>query len=130
MAFDHSSALLSYLSHSFGQCCFLNYEQVNLADKFGEIMLYNMQQRACKLIGAEACNSIESQMSRFQSNGFTICQIITLTDYYLNKMDFKQRERIESIEFLDENELLIQLLDHYCICTAINNESLKDILFE
>ncbi len=91
-------------------------------------MLYNMQQRSCKLAGSDACSSIESQIIRFQTNGFTSCQCITLTDYYLTKLDKKERQRIESIEFLDENELLIQLLDHYCICIAANYDVTK-ILF-
>jgi len=125
MSSDYSNALLCHLSKSFRQCCFLNYEQVNLSDKFGEIMLYNMQQRSCKLAGSDACSSIESQITRFKTNGFTSCQCITLTDFYLTKLDKKERQRIESLEFLDENELLIQLLDHYCICIAANYDVTK-----
>lgn len=103
--------------------------QVNLRDKFGEIMLYNMQQRACKLAGSEVCNSVESQLNRFALAGFDVLQCITLTDFYLNRLDRKERDRIEGLEFLDEKELLIQLLDHYCVCVAGNYAESEQILF-
>ena len=127
MSIEHSSELLKYLTETFQKCCFLKYEQINLNDKFGEIMLHNMEIRSCKLLGVEACQSLESQHQSFITNGFSSCQVITLTDYYNNKMDKKERERIDSIEFLDETELLFQLLDHYCVCVAVNNPELSFI---
>lgn len=129
MSAQDSSVLLQHLATTFSQCCFLKYEQCNLNDKFGEIMLENMQLRSCKLLGVEVCESIETQKNSFINNGFDskLCQVITMTNYYQNIMNKNERERIESIEFLDEAELLFQLLDHYCICLAANNQSLNDI---
>jgi [phosphatase 2A protein]-leucine-carboxy methyltransferase len=37
------------------------------------------------------------------------------------------RQRIENIEFLDEQELLIQLFQHYCICIAWKGEMFSKI---
>ncbi len=126
MSVEHSSALLHHLASTFSQCVFLKYEQCNLNDKFGEIMLHNMQQRSCKLLGVDSCQSLESQKKSFTDNGFSsdLCQVFTMTDYYQNRMSRTERERIESIEFLDEAELLFQLMDHYCICIAGNNQNL------
>jgi [phosphatase 2A protein]-leucine-carboxy methyltransferase len=128
---EHSNKLLKFLTQTFRSCCFINYEQVNLNDKFGEIMLTNMQMRECKLLGTDACGSIDSQFNRFVENGFDInnCQILTMTDYYNNKLDEHERKRVESLEFLDEKELLFQLLDHYCICITSNSQELKFVLF-
>jgi [phosphatase 2A protein]-leucine-carboxy methyltransferase len=131
MSAEHSSQLLSYLTRTFDACCCLvNYEQVNLNDKFGEIMLANMELRSCRLLGVEACHSIDSQFNRFVRTGFSsnVCQVLTMTDFYRHKLDRRERERIESIEFLDESELLYQLMDHYCICIASNNDNFKEIL--
>jgi [phosphatase 2A protein]-leucine-carboxy methyltransferase len=128
---ENSANLLGFFAQRFTKCAFVNYEQVNLNDKFGEIMLANMQLRECKLLGTDVCGSIDSQFNRFVSNGFDMnaCQITTMTDYYLNKLAESERVRIESLEFLDEKELLIQLMDHYCICIAANCLSLKFLLF-
>ena len=129
MTADHSNTLLAYFSAHFKQCCVVNYEQVNLDDRFGQIMLANMQSRACKLLGFDACSSLNSQTQRFVNTGFAQSQVITMTDYYLNKLSENERRRVESLEFLDENELLIQLLDHYCICIATNNASLDGVSY-
>ena len=131
MTTEHSNQLLKHLTSRFRTCSFVNYEQVNLNDKFGEIMLGNMQLRECKLLGTDACGSIDSQYNRFVQSGFdmNVCQVITMTDYYQNKMPQHERIRIESLEFLDEKELLIQLMDHYCICIAANSYDLKFLLF-
>lgn len=129
MSIEHSSTLLNHLTTNFERCSFLNYEMVNLNDKFGDIMLYNMQRRACKLAGSDACLSVETQINRFKAEGFTKCQCITLTDFYENKIDKNEKSRIESLEFLDENELLIQLLDHYCVCVAGNCQEAEQLFF-
>lgn len=127
----NSHNLLKYLSSSFQSLCLINYEQINLNDKFGEIMLSNMELRACKLLGVDVCKSIQTQIERFENAGFSkdLIRVKTMTDYYLNVLDRNERERIESIEFLDETELFFQLMDHYCVCQVANAESLKNILF-
>lgn len=38
-----------------------------------------------------------------------------------------ERQRIESIEFLDEQELLVQLLQHYAIAVAWKGDIFKDM---
>ena len=126
---EDSNGLIKYLFNSFENCCFVNYEQVNLNDKFGEIMLSNMEMRDCKLHGLNSCLSIQTQIDRFVLNNVNpdLCKVITMTDFYKNKMDRQERERIETIEFLDETELLFQLLDHYCIGIAANQPRFKEI---
>lgn len=104
---------------------------MNLGDKFGSIMLSNMELRSCKLLGVDSCQSIESQRKRFERNGLAaLCQVITMSDYYRNNMNPDERRRIEGIEFLDESELLFQLMDHYSISVASNDDqNLKEVLF-
>lgn len=38
-----------------------------------------------------------------------------------------EKQRIERLEFLDEQELLIQLFQHYCLSIAWKGDLLKDI---
>lgn len=39
----------------------------------------------------------------------------------------EDRRRVESLEMLDERELLVQLFQHYCIVVAIQGETLSEI---
>jgi [phosphatase 2A protein]-leucine-carboxy methyltransferase len=115
-----SNNLLTYFSNNFKKCSFLNYEQFNMNDKFGQIMIENMQMRSCKLLGIDACLTATSQTDRFASCGFAYSKLISMTQYYNRNIEAPERKRIESIEFLDEVELLYQLLDHYSICFVSN----------
>lgn len=129
MTKEDSMKLLKYFSQLFSQCSFINYEQVNLNDRFGQVMIENMLARSCNLLGIDSCMSIETQKDRFQSSGFFFNQVITMTHYYKEYLNQIERKRVENIEFLDEIELLFQLLDHYCICLASNNENFLNKVF-
>lgn len=37
--------------------------QVNMEDRFGQIMVENLRRRQCDLAGVETCKSLESQVS-------------------------------------------------------------------
>lgn len=61
---NNCRALLSWLAASFAELVFVNYEQVNMRDRFGDVMLSNLRSRGCSLAGVEACVSLESQVKR------------------------------------------------------------------
>lgn len=46
-----SHELLTWLSSNLEHALYINYEQVNMGDRFGEIMLENLRQRQCELLG-------------------------------------------------------------------------------
>ena len=120
MKSKHSHELIEYFGKDFTNCVFLNYEQFKLNDRFGKIMIENMHMRSVDLVGMDSCMSEGTQHDRFIKSGFKIVKIQSMTDYYKNCISGDERKRIESIEFLDEVELLYQLLDHYCIGLASN----------
>lgn len=61
---SNCAALLGWLASSFAQAVFINYEQVNMRDRFGDVMLSNLRSRGCTLAGVEACVSLDTQMDR------------------------------------------------------------------
>lgn len=60
--------LLKWLSTNFSSAAFVNYEQVNMNDRFGEVMLSNLRARGCNLSGVESCLSLDTQISRLGHN--------------------------------------------------------------
>ena len=56
----------------------LSYEQVNLNDRFGQVMVDNLTSRGCGLRGYELCQSKQTQENRFMSAGFkkSNCQLM------------------------------------------------------
>ncbi|CAF1072992.1 unnamed protein product [Adineta steineri] len=135
MSNEHSLNLLKYLTKTFSSCClFLNFEQINMNDRFGEIMFENLKHRSCHLIGMESCQSKESQCQRYLNANFTSSSCLTLNEYYKKYLNIDEKTRIEKIDGgLDEKELLEQLFEHYCFSWAYrdeNNIGLNTITFK
>lgn len=126
-----SASLVKWAADTFQTAMFINYEQVNMADRFGQIMIENLQRRQCTLAGVEVCKNLETQKDRFLMNGWENAFAVDMMNIY-NSLPQDDVSRIEKLEFLDEKELLYQLLQHYCICWATkdgNNLGLAEITF-
>lgn len=126
---DSINKLLKWIADSFPVALFLNYEQVNMTDKFGQVMIENLKCRDCVLMGVEACVSMDSQKQRFTNQGWQGAAGMDMCQIYQCLPDL---HRIERLEFMDEKELLDQLLQHYCIVWAWkdpNNLGLHQITF-
>jgi len=118
MAVDKSDALLAYLSQTFPNSQVISYEQVNLNDRFGQVMLDNLTSRGCGLAGYDACQSKATQLDRFARAGFdqsATCEL--MCDVY---KQLPNRVEIERLEFLDDFDIFDQLLQHYAIVTVAN----------
>ncbi|XP_036136393.1 leucine carboxyl methyltransferase 1 isoform X2 [Molossus molossus] len=58
---EQSANLIKWAASVFGTAMFINYEQVNMDDRFGQIMIENLRRRQCDLAGVETCKSLDSQ---------------------------------------------------------------------
>ncbi|XP_043460871.1 leucine carboxyl methyltransferase 1 [Leptopilina heterotoma] len=123
---NSASSLLQWFAGKFPNSLFINYEQVNMRDKFGQVMLSNLRSRGCLLAGVEDCESLETQQRRFTVNGWEGSNSWTMVEVY-DSLPESERIRIERIELLDERELLTQLLQHYCIAVAWNGTMFKNL---
>uniref|UniRef100_A0A671LSW7 Leucine carboxyl methyltransferase 1 n=1 Tax=Sinocyclocheilus anshuiensis TaxID=1608454 RepID=A0A671LSW7_9TELE len=120
MTTEQSSKLVHWVADTFPTAMFINYEQVNMNDRFGEIMIENLQRRQCNLAGVDLCQSLDSQ-ERFLSAGWKSVNALDMMTVY-SMLPQEDVARIERLEFLDEKELLQQLLQHYCICWAVKDK--------
>uniref|UniRef100_A0A287D3D7 Leucine carboxyl methyltransferase 1 n=1 Tax=Ictidomys tridecemlineatus TaxID=43179 RepID=A0A287D3D7_ICTTR len=114
---EQSANLLKWASNTFETAMLINYEQVNMGDRFGQIMIENLRRRQCDLAGVETCKSLESQKERLLANGWETACAVNMMELY-SRLPRAEVSRIESLEFLDEMELLEQLMQHYCLCWA------------
>lgn len=114
-----SRAILKFASSNFKRCSFTLYEQVNLIDKFGQIMINSLDNHGCSLLGADECLSLDTQIRRFVDSGFDTVVAECAYDTW-NRLDPRESHRVRHIQWLDEPELLEMLLRHYCFLIAAN----------
>lgn len=117
MSCDESSALLSWITRNFPHAVLVTYDPVNMEDKFAEVMVENLKRRNCLLAGLQACTTLKTQEERIQSTGWEACTAWTMSQVY-HSIPAPELHRVEKLEMLDEQELLEQLLTHYCLCVA------------
>lgn len=67
---QNSSNLLTWIASNFKSAVFINYEQVNMNDRFGDVMLQNLRCRGCSLAGVDSCLSLETQVNRYEETNF------------------------------------------------------------
>lgn len=118
--------LLKWLASNFTEAAFVNYEQVNMNDRFGDVMLNNLRARGCSLAGVDSCTSLDTQISRFVNCGWSGARAWDMCQIY-DSIPIQERQRIEKIEMLDEGELLVQLFQHYSITLAWKGDLFQDI---
>ena len=105
----------------------INHEQLNIFDKFGQVMMENLSQRGCSLPGIEACRDKNTHIQRLVSSGWQSGICWTMYELY-NLLPKEEISRVEKIEFLDERELITQLFEHYCVSFGWKN--VLDLCFD
>lgn len=124
---DAARALLAQLAAFFPRLVLLVYEQCNLADKFGEVMLRNLAARGCRVqADAWQCEAPEAQAARLRALGFDAARAWDM-DTVWRALPDDDRARVEALEMLDERELLQQLHAHYALTVATKGDLFADM---
>ncbi|XP_026500048.1 leucine carboxyl methyltransferase 1 [Vanessa tameamea] len=123
---DAALALLQHLASSFPRCVLLVYEQCNLGDKFGEVMVRNLSARGCALAGERHCREPAAQVERLRGLGFDEARSWDMETVWRSFPE-EDRVRVESLEMLDERELLQQLNTHYALTVATRGDLFADL---
>lgn len=121
-----SNTIIKWIADTFKDAFFINYEQLNMSSTFGHVMIENLKLRECELPGVDMCENTETQEKRFTDNGWTAANCVSMWNVF-HMLPQSDVERIKRLEFLDEMELLQQLLSHYCLCWAYKSDVNSDI---
>ena len=108
--------LLEYIATEFRTVMLVDYDPINLNDTFGEVMKQHLRGRKCTLLAVQP-DLISKE--HFYSM-FTVVNGKLLIDAY-HELPSNEKTRIEKIEFLDEIDLLFDLLKHYAITWSFND---------
>ncbi|KAF2853890.1 leucine carboxyl methyltransferase [Plenodomus tracheiphilus IPT5] len=98
------------------------YEPILPQDAFGRTMITNLQSRNIHLPTLTSYPELGDQRARLQGYGFKAGAKATDTSFiWRNWTSEDEKERVGSLEFLDELEELELLLRHYCVAWGWRN---------
>ncbi|XP_060807261.1 leucine carboxyl methyltransferase 1 [Amyelois transitella] len=123
---DAADALLRHFAAEFPRCALVVYEQCNLGDKFGEVMVRNLSARGCSLAGWRGCGPPAATAARLRALGFAAARSWDMQAVW-RALPEDDRARAEALEMLDERELLLQLNTHYALSVATCGDIFADI---
>ena len=127
MSSGDTNSILNWLSETFSSLAVLNYEMINPQDKFGEMMLENLEARGCSLLGIHDCPTTQSQIDRMHKvlarDGFEVkAECLPMNIVYNEKLNSAgEKTRIEKLEMLDEIEEWDLLQSHYCMSLGVRD---------
>ena len=115
-------AILKWIAEETANATVIIYEQCNILDSFGSVMLENLSTRGIGLPSLREYPTLESQRQRFVRLGFTP----DLKDMLLwyNELPDKVKKNLDLIERLDELEEWRLLLQHYFLGSARSNKAI------
>lgn len=106
----------SYVFSPTTPVALLLYEPINPHDSFGKVMVSNLASRGIVLQTLHKYSSLEAQKERLRILGFTSEQRVADVDYIWEQwVSDEEKERVASLEMLDEVEEWRMLARHYCV---------------
>ena len=100
------------------------YEPIGGHDAFGKMMVRNLAQRGLELKTLATHPDIPSQKQRLRDAGFDEACAVTTRAVHDSWIDADERDRMASLEMLDEVEEWYMLAEHYCVSVGWSGESL------
>mmetsp|Transcript_2624 Transcript_2624/g.6165 ORF Transcript_2624/g.6165 Transcript_2624/m.6165 type:complete len:362 (-) Transcript_2624:88-1173(-) len=94
------------------------YEQTNPNDRFGQVMVQNLRERGCPLLGVHAYPTVEAQKQRFCDLGWGQASICNMNTYFDKFLDREEYKRVCRLELFDELEEWWLIQGHYFILMA------------
>ncbi|KAL1520611.1 hypothetical protein AB1Y20_022185 [Prymnesium parvum] len=123
MKAEEAAALLRWFSERCQCAAFAAYEQVEPDDPFGQMMVRNLDERGCPLLGIHACPTVTAQKQRAIDLGWSHAEAMDIAHFFHHVFTKAERRRIRRLEMLDEVEEFELFLHHYCVMLAKKDEA-------
>jgi len=110
-----ASAVVSRFSTCIPDLGLVLYEPVRPEDAFGRMMVTNLAARRIHMPTLEVYREPSDQAGRLQDAGFTEVQHMTVDEIWERWVSLEEKERVDSLEGLDEVEEWLLLAGHYIV---------------
>ncbi len=125
---EASNAIVGWFTKHSPCAALIAYDAIGPDDPFGKMMIDNLKQRGCPLLGLRALPDTAAHEARCMRLGWSRACAISMLDYHDRVISHAERARISKIAMLDELEEWRMLLDHYCIVFAVHESLLQAVV--
>lgn len=116
-----ADAVLDYFERLFSSTTPLGvvlYEPFNPFDSFGKVMVSNLAARGIVLQTLQKYHSLEVQKARLRKHGFSGTSAADVNFLWEHWISAQEKERVATLEMVDEIEEWRLLAQHYCVAWA------------
>ena len=125
---SQSISITWWLTSKIPHMIFIDYEQIQPFDSFGQIMTSHFQKRNSALKCVEYYPSIYDHLRRFKSLGWKTCNILDIETVFKENCGIDElRRRQKFNEQFDEPEEFKSKCLHYILCIGSNSNLLTSI---
>lgn len=109
------STVLEWFAGQIATLATVIYEPIKPDDVFGKMMVSNLAQRGIRLPTLESFPSPLHQEARLRDAGLEHAKALTIKQIWETWISHEEKERVDSLEGLDEVEEWQLLADHYVV---------------
>ncbi|KAI1211048.1 leucine carboxyl methyltransferase [Annulohypoxylon truncatum] len=112
---SEAQGVINYFTEKIPNLAIIVYEPIHPNDTFGRQMVSNLAARRIRMPTLDAYPDSAKQQSRLKDAGFVSVKSSTIGDIWRKWIAEEERERVDSLEGLDEVEEWDLLADHYIV---------------
>ncbi|KAI1271454.1 leucine carboxyl methyltransferase [Xylaria sp. FL0933] len=110
-----ASKIVQYFTDRIPHLSFIIYEPIHPNDPFGKQMVSNLAARHIRMPTLEEYTGTDKQEIRLRDSGFDSAHSLTIERIWEDWISVEEKERVDSLEGLDEVEEWTLLADHYSV---------------
>ena len=114
--------MINFVSKTFKQSIFMDYEMFNPTSNFGKMMLKNFKERGVPLVSIDNFRTLPEIEKMYKQEGFDSCKAIDMHSIFTQYLPKSELQRIRKLEWLDEIEEIALIQSHYFISIAKKND--------
>ncbi|KAI1134361.1 leucine carboxyl methyltransferase [Hypoxylon sp. FL0543] len=123
---SEAQGIIKYFTDKIPDLAIVIYEPIHPDDSFGKQMVSNLAARQIRMPTLDTYQDSAKQQARLKEAGFDLVKSLTIGDIWRRWIAEEERERVDSLEGLDEVEEWNLLADHYIVAWGWRGSGFRD----
>ncbi|CAG9997701.1 unnamed protein product [Clonostachys byssicola] len=127
---QEANGVISFFTAQIPNLATVIYEPIRPDDPFGQVMVSNLAARHIRMPTLDVYREAKDQVDRLSKAGFEVVKHMTIEDIWNSWVTQEEKERVDSLEGLDEVEEWQLLAAHYIIVWGYRGDGFSGLAEE